>query len=102
MAIAPVTYLEDSETKHTTGFYTADSEGNVMYCDTTEPVGDWSLKSVFQLRTTSDAIVPDEPVAIPHALLVAETSAQAQWVFGGTADLMAPDTSEERMTRRMS
>jgi outer membrane protein assembly factor BamB len=89
MGIAPVTYINESASVKTKEFFTSDSEGNVLYCDTTDEPASWNLRSIFQLRTTTG----DRPVAITKALEVG-SKGNERWVFGGTSDLMAPDSSE--------
>lgn len=95
MGITPITYIEDSARK-TTDIYTADSEGNVLHCKTNDPVIDWKMKGVFKLRTYAEPatvkttyVSADLPVATPLGLLTAKTLSET-WIFGGTADLMAP------------
>ncbi|MDR1978398.1 MAG: hypothetical protein LBQ42_06660, partial [Synergistaceae bacterium] len=91
MGITPVHFLyNDKKTKlHAKEFFTGDSEGNVLHCDLTVPVEDWKLKSIFRLR--SDA---DEPIALSVGYLVLDNgksgNGRSQWLFGGTADVMAP------------
>lgn len=103
MAITPITYITPNNGK-TTGFYTVDSEGSVLSCDTSGSVRDWGLKGIFQLRTyatpkgssgnaTWDAVPADLPLVAPRALLsVRSRDTGSAWLFGGTADLMLPDS----------
>lgn len=96
MGITPVTQVRDEEdtVKY---FVTGDSEGNVLYCDTIEDLVDWKLRSVFQLRTTSN----DLPVAITRSLLVSSRiSTKDIWLFGGTSDLSGPDKDTENAAFR--
>ncbi|MDR1874954.1 MAG: hypothetical protein LBQ90_08105, partial [Synergistaceae bacterium] len=87
MGITPVHYLYDNEkTKlHAKEFFTGDSEGNVLHCDLTVPVDEWKLKSILRLRADKDS-----PIALPVGYLVLEDRKGNQWLFGGTADVMAP------------
>jgi hypothetical protein len=104
MGITPVTYVTSGKdgdgTIKTLRFFTGDSEGNVLYCDTTAKPADWELKSVFRLRTAED-----KPVALTKALEIGKVNdasndgEKTRWIFGGTADLMVPDFSEERGLR---
>ncbi|MDR3264481.1 MAG: hypothetical protein LBT15_00575 [Synergistaceae bacterium] len=89
MGITPVTYItRDAKTAE---FFTGDSEGNVLFCDTTGDPKDWKLKSVFRLRTTTGG-----PVALTKALEVVRVGKTGRWLFGGTSDLMVPDFSDTR------
>jgi hypothetical protein len=63
------------------------------------------MKGIFQLRTwaeaatsVSPAVAADLPLVVPYALLTAKPSGanDISWIFGGTADLMMPDTSDTR------
>jgi type IV pilus assembly protein PilY1 len=86
MMMAPLSYVSDKNTRLTESFYTADSNGNVLFCDTTLPVEQWKLRSVFQLSTKEGV-----PISISKALLVLDDiQKQERWVVGGTADLMLP------------
>jgi hypothetical protein len=88
MGITTVYYIyEDKKTElHAKEFFTGDSEGNVLHCDMTKPVEDWKLKSIFRLRAAGD-----KPIALPVCYLVLADSARTnRWLFGGTADVMAP------------
>jgi Tfp pilus tip-associated adhesin PilY1 len=89
MGVTPVTYF--TQGGKTTEFFTGDSEGNVLHCDTTEAPADWKLKSIFRLRTALD-----NPIALTKALEIGRASGGTRWLFGGTANLMAPDFSETR------
>ena len=94
MGIAPVTQTEDAH-RNLTALYTGDSEGNVLYCDTTKPVSAWTLKSVFQLTNNAN-----EPVVIPKSVLVGKASKRNElWLFGGSAGLLAPDQDLEGYQR---
>ncbi|MDR1978387.1 MAG: hypothetical protein LBQ42_06605 [Synergistaceae bacterium] len=84
MGIAPVTIFED-ENRRNTGLVTADSEGNVLYCDTTSKLDDWELKSVFQLRGSDG-----KPVSIPKALAAGMTAGNQTWLYGASSELQAP------------
>ncbi|MDR1621250.1 MAG: hypothetical protein LBS00_02620, partial [Synergistaceae bacterium] len=83
MGIAPVSILEDDKQRNT-GLVTADSQGNVLYCDTTPNLDSWELKSVFQLKGGDG-----KPVSIPKALSVG-VAANNLWVYGGSSELQAP------------
>ncbi|MDR1048308.1 MAG: hypothetical protein LBL51_01015, partial [Synergistaceae bacterium] len=88
MGITPVHYLyEDEQTKLLAKeLFTGDSEGNVLYSDLTFPVGDWKLKSIFRLRASGD-----KPIALPVGyLILGDKKGSNRWLFGGTADVMAP------------
>jgi hypothetical protein len=63
------------------------------------------MKGIFQLRTwaeaatsVSPAVAADLPLVVRHTLLTAKPSGanDISWIFGGTADLMMPDTSDTR------
>ncbi|MDR3230981.1 MAG: hypothetical protein LBT65_06050 [Synergistaceae bacterium] len=89
MGITPVTYItRDAKTAE---FFTGDSEGNVLFCDTTGHPKDWKLESLFRLRTATDG-----PVALTKALEVVRVGKTGRWLFGGTSDLMVPDFSDTR------
>jgi Tfp pilus tip-associated adhesin PilY1 len=87
-----------------TAIYTADSEGNILYCDTTGHVANWSMQGIFQLLTypepggvevggtTWAPVAGDLPVVVPRAFLRGKDSTGKIWLFGGTADLMMPDS----------
>lgn len=100
MAAAPVTYIEKDG--GLAEFFTADSEGRVLHCETEGGVAGWGLKSPFRLVTVrpkqdvaaaADANVSEDlGVAISKALCVVKTRT-GRWVFGGTGDLEAPDLS---------
>ena len=86
MGITPVTLILGSDPKddqQALGLVTADSQGNVLYCDTAHPLDQWELKSVFQLQNAG------KPVPIPQALSVG-TAANSLWVYGGSSELQAP------------
>jgi hypothetical protein len=86
MMVAPLSYVNDRSARLTESFYTADSNGNVLFCDTTLPVEQGTLRSVIQLSTKEGV-----PVPISKALLVLDdTQKRERWVVGGTADLMLP------------
>ncbi|MDR2137164.1 MAG: hypothetical protein LBO68_02635 [Synergistaceae bacterium] len=89
MMISPIIYMDNSRT--TEGFYTADSQGNVLYCDTSLPVQNWKLESVFQLLDSQG-----DPVAIPKNLVYGKAKNGEEMIFGGTSDLMVPDYSDAR------
>jgi Tfp pilus tip-associated adhesin PilY1 len=93
MGVAPVVYFMQGG--KTIEFFTGDSEGNVLYCNTTEAPENWNLKSIFRLRTEHD----DNPVALTKALEIGKASDGNRWLFGGTSDLMVPDFSEARTLR---
>ena len=98
MVVAPITYVERGGGLDE--FFTADSEGHVLYCETAGEVTSWGLKSPFRLVTVrpkqdvaaaADANVSEDlGVAIPKAFCVVTTKT-GRWLFGGTADLEAPD-----------
>lgn len=90
MGIAPVSYI--TQGSDTVEFFTGDSEGNVLHCDTTGAPSGWNLTSIFRLRTTAN-----KPIALTKALKIGKTSAGDRWLFGGTSDLMVPDFSATRM-----
>jgi type IV pilus assembly protein PilY1 len=94
MAVAPVSILEDEQ--RNTGLVTADSQGNVLYCDTTPPLDKWELKSVFQLRDSGG-----NPVSIPKALSVGMTAGSQMWVYGGSSELQAPGRDANGRQRRL-
>ncbi|MDR1875145.1 MAG: hypothetical protein LBQ90_09070 [Synergistaceae bacterium] len=83
MGITPVSYISRGDRAQE--FFTADSEGNVLYCKMEDSPSRWNLKSIFQLRT----LTGDKPVAITRALEVGRQG-KTRWLFGGTSDLMAP------------
>jgi hypothetical protein len=100
MGISPIIYHENSA-KKAIAFYTSDSEGNIIKCDTTDAnVKNWKLRSIFQLRTIGprkpyDGIAAspaprDLPIAIPRKLLLGRARTGQLWLFGGTSDLYAP------------
>lgn len=102
MGVTPITYINDEQGR-TREIYTADSEGNILHCDTDTPVANWKLQGVFQLRTYSEserpnttAVSADLPVATPLGLLSATTGAGDKWLYGATADIMAPE--ERKLT----
>ena len=98
MAVAPITYIEPGGGLEE--FFTADSEGHVLHCETTGQVTSWGLKSPFRLVTVRpkqpEAVAADENVsedlgvAITKAFCVVKTRT-GRWLFGGTGDLEAPD-----------
>ena len=98
MVVAPITYMERGGGLDE--FFTADSEGHVLHCETAGQVTSWGLKSPFRLVTVrpkqdvaaaADANVSEGlGVAISKALCVVKTRT-GRWLFGGTADLEAPD-----------
>ena len=90
MLVAPVTYVKD-KTGTTSFFYTADSNGNVLYCNTDQALSNWKLTSVFQLLNSKD-----QPVMIPKALMVGKKANGDRFIFGGTAGLSVPDFSSDR------
>jgi outer membrane protein assembly factor BamB len=90
MMISPVIYVVGDD-KTTDGFFTADSQGNVLYCNTRLPVQDWKLESVFQLLSSGGA-----PIAIPKALVYGKGKNGDEMIFGGTSDLIVPDQNEAR------
>ena len=91
MMVAPVTYIKDPQTGTTTSFYTSDSNGNILYCNTEQEMANWQFKSIFQLVTSSD-----KPVSMSEALLVVDTQRGHRWIFSGTRDLMVPNYSSNR------
>ncbi|MDR1379123.1 MAG: hypothetical protein LBJ36_08740 [Synergistaceae bacterium] len=95
MMISPIIYVV-SDDQTTKSFYTADSQGNVLYCDTSLPVQDWKLESIFQLLSSGAS--GNKPIAIPKALVYAKGRGEIEdeMIFGGTSDLMVPDFSEAR------
>ncbi|MDR1978471.1 MAG: hypothetical protein LBQ42_07040 [Synergistaceae bacterium] len=118
MAVTPVTHITPKLSgditlagDKTVEFYTADSEGNILYCDTTGPIEDWSLKGIFQMLTYAEAgnavspsVSADLPLILPRALIKARHKYQgteSTWLFGGTADLMMPD-SDLSGTRKLT
>ncbi|MDR1731346.1 MAG: hypothetical protein LBR61_04560 [Synergistaceae bacterium] len=98
MMIAPISYVAakdgNKKLKNIEAFFTADSEGNVLSCDTTGSVNTWKLESVFQLRTADNS----KPVFIAQALEYGITSKPPyqKWIFGGTCDLRVPDYTDTR------
>jgi type IV pilus assembly protein PilY1 len=86
MGIAPVTVRHVKDSNRDIELFTTDSAGNVLYCDTTQDVSSWTLKSVFQLKNSGGV-----PVSIPKAVSLGTVGATKQmWVFGGSARLDAP------------
>jgi len=106
MGVSPIIYKENSA-KETVAFYTADSEGNILKCDTTVgSVYNWKLQSIFQLLTVgskfeNNAGQPpsaNEPIVVPIKMVLARTRTGYEWLFGGTSNLYAPgsDTNDSR------
>lgn len=103
MATIPISYFRDAARLNTVEFYTADSQGNVLYCgNMSDDVKDWKLESVFQLLSvggsdpyTHAALTPNIPIAITRALEAGKQNGE-RWVFGGTSDLPVPDFSTLR------
>gem|GEM_PF-4690482 len=88
MGITPVYYIP--ATGRTQEFFTGDSEGNVLYCDARMAPGDWTLRNIFRLRAQETN--PGSPIALPHAYeIVRFSSGHGRWLFGGTADILAPE-----------
>jgi Tfp pilus tip-associated adhesin PilY1 len=103
MGIAPVTITTEAaaffpDPDPGTGkmaFFTADSEGNVLYCDTRPSLASWTLKSIFQLKNANGV-----PVTIPKAIAAGfNEKRNTLWVFGGSAPLNAPDKDSEGKQR---
>lgn len=90
MLVAPLTYVKD-KTGTTRFFYTADSNGNVLYCNTDQALSNWKLTSVFQLLDDSN-----RPVMISKSLMVGKKANGDRFIFGGTAGLSVPDFSNTR------
>ena len=100
MGISPIIYHENPQ-KKAIEFITADSEGNILKCDTDGvSVLDMKLKSIFQLRTlgssssyeASGGVIDatqteDLAVAIPRKMILARSRNNYHWLFGGTSDL---------------
>lgn len=97
MGISPIIYREDS-LKRTDLFYTADSEGNILFCDTSKAsdVNNWKIDSVFKMAASDDSVVVHSPVVIPHAMVYARRSEPTteEWLFGGTADIAGPGSRD--------
>jgi Tfp pilus tip-associated adhesin PilY1 len=95
MGIAPISYV--SEGLKTVEFYTGDSEGNILYCDTRTggPTG-WTLDTLFRLRNVDAS--PGGAIALTKGMALGDRSG-TRWLFSGTADLMVTDFSEDRMLR---
>lgn len=93
MMVAPVTYVRNAQ-RMTTAFYTADSNGNLLVCDTERTnISDWKLESVFQLLASDRKT----PISVSKALAVADAPrGGGRWLYAGTADLMVPDSGESR------
>ncbi|MDR1376924.1 MAG: hypothetical protein LBJ22_05390, partial [Synergistaceae bacterium] len=93
MGIAPTTFIPANTIRsapQNAAIFTADSEGNVLYCDVTPAVVNWNLKSVFQLRDR----VSHAPLAIPNSSgggVAPVSLGRPVWLFGGSAPLDAPD-----------
>ena len=108
MAISPVIYQENGA-KKTIAFYTADSEGNILQCKTETASQNWTLKSIFQLRTLGGmfqyegniALPPaaNLPVAVPMKMLLAKSRNNFTWLFGGTSNLYAPGSDADERKR---
>jgi hypothetical protein len=101
MGVAPITtttesaaFLPAAGSEGKTAFFTADSEGNVLYCNTAPELASWQLRSVFQLKSAAGA-----PVAIPKAISVGKNAKSNIWLFGGSAPLDAPDKDSEGKQR---
>lgn len=95
MMLAPVTFVENSS-KITTEFYTGDSNGNLLRCQTEnkEPKN-WKLENIFQVVSSGN-----NPLVISKALAVADAPrAGGRWLFAATADVMVPDPTTD--TRRI-
>jgi hypothetical protein len=90
MGIAPITTILPNPQRNSIknrALFTADSEGNVLYCNTSDDVSDWTLKSIFQLRD----LISDDAVVIPNVIGVGLAPNKDVWLFGGSAPLDAPD-----------
>ncbi|MDR1874790.1 MAG: hypothetical protein LBQ90_07260 [Synergistaceae bacterium] len=98
MGVAPIFYVLNSSNNTTKEFFTGDSEGNVLYCDMQGAPSTWNMKSIFQLRTVT---APDRPVAITKAFEIG-TQRNVRWLFGGTADLMVPDSGAAVPERKLT
>jgi Tfp pilus tip-associated adhesin PilY1 len=95
MGITPVhfLYVDEGTRLHAKEFFTGDSEGNVLHCDMTRPVGEWKLKSIFRLRTEED-----KPIALPLGYLIAgDRRGSDRWLFGGTANVTGPGQDRIQM-----
>lgn len=98
MLVGPLTELQETS-GDTRAFFTSDSEGNVLFCDTTGAASSWVLKSVFQLTTVGTAdpythqVVPEKlPVAIPISFQYGRPAGAGadEWLFGGSGNVVAP------------
>jgi hypothetical protein len=90
MGVAPTTTIAANERRNSIknqAFFTGDSEGNVLYCNTSDDVSGWTLKSIFQLRD----LIESKPVVIPNAIGVGRASDNDLWLFCGSGPLDAPD-----------
>jgi hypothetical protein len=94
MGIAPTTTVAPNEIRNSIknrALFTADSEGNVLYCNTSDDVSGWTLKSVFQLKD----LISNKAVVIPNAIGVGRAFgndvANDMWLFCGSGPLDAPD-----------
>ncbi|MCL1875523.1 MAG: PilC/PilY family type IV pilus protein, partial [Synergistaceae bacterium] len=104
MGITPIIYQENSA-KKAIGFYTADSEGNILMCDLDGiPQSEWKLKSIVQLRTLGEKTQPYEgavenkpdkglKMALTRKMILAKSRTGYKWLFGGTSDLDAPGSN---------
>lgn len=93
MMITPFAYLRNRTTGVTSQFYTADSLGNVLFCDVDKKsLNSWEMESIFQVLSTEGT-----PLVIPRSVAVADAPrTKDRWVYIGTADLMTPDYSATR------
>jgi hypothetical protein len=109
MAVSPIIFQENGDRK-TIAFYTADSEGNILKCNTeSDAVESWKMQSIFQLRTIGPAHVyegskvtpprEDLPLSIPRKMILAKTRTNYTWLLGGTSNLYAPGSASEDIKR---
>ena len=97
MGIAPVHFVDEQGSGFLRDFFTADSEGSILFCDAALPPADWRLQTIFRARTleSSPDHGPGEAIALPVAIALGRTTRSSdpftgRWLFAGTADIMAP------------
>ena len=100
MGVSPIIYRENSQRK-TIEFYTVDSDGNIIWCDTSKGnFYSWELQSIFQFITVGQRMFPYEyiapvtqpnrPIVIPKKMVLGRSRNGYVWLFGGTSDINGP------------
>jgi len=96
MGVTPVFYIprhgREAGIGRRTQFFTGDSEGNVLFLDMENSLSNWSLNTVFRVRTQADRPNDQhsagEAIVLPLSFeVVWFNSISSRWLFAGTANL---------------